>query len=136
MFRPDPRVEGRQLVCSQEDCQRKRRSKTQASWRARNPDYRNGTLLRKRAAQAQAAAQGAEDERGDALRRPDPLRVPACLASIPWDFAQDELGVSGSDLLAILGLSLLHTAKDQIEVEKSLFMRSYAATGSLGGKDP
>jgi hypothetical protein len=111
MFRPDSRVKDRQRVCSEEDCQHKRRSKTQASWRARNPDYHNGTLLKKRATHAQAAAQGAQDERGEPLRPPAPLKVPPALASIPWDFAQDELGSAGSDLLAILALLLLRTQK-------------------------
>ena len=134
-FRPDPRVKDRQRACSREACQRQRRSQTQASWRARNPDYRNGSQLKRRSAVAQAAHRGDQDGSGNAVRVPAPLAVPADLAPIPWDFVQAEIGVSGCDALAILAVLLVRLVKDQIETEKSLFMRSYTSVGDSVGKD-
>lgn len=128
-------MKDRQRACSREACQRQRRSKTQASWRARNPDYRNDSHLRRRSAAARAAERGERDSSGDEVRSPEPLPVPSALESIPWDFVQAEIGVSGCDVLRILAVLLVRLVKDQIGAEKSLFMRTYAPVARATGKD-
>ena len=128
-FRPDYRVKDRQRACSREACQRQRRSETQANWRDRNPTYQSAYRLKKRAARAQAAQAGECDAYGRLLSSPEPLWVPGVLGSIPWDHAQEEIGVATTDLLAVLAMLLVAFVKDQIEAEKSLFMRTYASVG-------
>lgn len=135
LFRPDPRVKDRQRACGRAPCQRQRRAQTQARWRARNPDYGNSSRLTVRSLIAQAADRGEQDDSGEAIRRPAPLPVPSLLASMPWDFAQAELGVGGCDVLALLAVFLARLVKDQIRVEKSLFMRTYSPVGDLARKD-
>ena len=97
-FRPDPRVGVRQRVCGQPECQATRRKKTQASWRARNPDYFLGRRMQARGVLAQP---------------PEPLRLPAPLSRLPWDIAQDEFGVKGADFIGVMGALLVHAAQDQ-----------------------
>jgi len=135
MFRPDCRVKDRQRACRREGCQHQRRRETQANWRARNPTYLSAYRLKKRAATAQAAQDGAVDARGDPVDCPEPLRVPRVLRSIPWDFAQAEIGVAATDLLAVLAMLLVAVVKDQIGAEKSLFMSTYVPVGNLERKD-
>jgi len=98
-FRPDPRVGVRQRACGKPECQVARRKKTQAQWRAKNPDYAAGYRLQRRSAQE---------------RPPEPLRVPAPLNRLPWDLAKDELGGQATDFLGIMGTLLVRSAKDQI----------------------
>jgi hypothetical protein len=126
-FRPDPRQGSRQRVCSGEDCQRKRRAKTQASWRARNPDYPASSQLKKRSAQAAAAKAGQRDQAtGEPICLPDPLPVPQALEMIPWSLAQEEIGVRAADFLALVATCLANRKKTR-EVPKILC--SSALTG-------
>lgn len=104
-FRPDPRVGSRQRACGDKGCQRKRRQKTQASWRARNPSYQTAYRLEQRAATAAAAANGGESD-GASLSPPRPLRPPLALRTFPWDLAETEFGFLGADLLLILTLRM------------------------------
>ena len=97
-FRPDPRVGDRQRACSRVECQRRRRSKTQAAWRAANADYFTARRIQARAAQPRPA---------------EPLRVWPPLDRLPWDIAQDEFGVQGADFLGVFGQVLVHYAQDQ-----------------------
>ena len=97
-FRPDPRVGDRQRACAAVACQQRRRARTQAVWRAANPDYFTARRIQARAA-------------GD--RPPEPLRVRPPLDRLPWDIAQDEFGVQGADFLGILGQVLRRHAQDQ-----------------------
>ena len=96
-FRPDFRVGKRQEACSKADCQRRRRSATQASWRERNPDY--GVAYR--------ILQQREEE------RPEPPKPRAPLDRLPWDIAQDEFKPAGAAFVAALGRVLVLHAKDQ-----------------------
>ena len=96
-FVPDRRVGRRQRACSAPACQIARRAQTQASWRRRNPDYfiahrlQHGVLLA-----------------DDGARPPvPPLVLPPPLSQLPWDLAQDEFGVVGTDFLGHLGRVLL-----------------------------
>ena len=98
-FRPDPRVGERQHTCSQGKCQTARRKKTQAQWRARNPEYGIAYRIEQRGAQAQP---------------PEPLRLPPPLSQLPWDLAKDEFGSKGADFIGVMGTLLLRSTKDQL----------------------
>jgi hypothetical protein len=99
---PDHRVGRRQRACSAPACQIARRAKTQASWRRRNPDYFVAHRLQHRRVLADAAPPPVA-----------PLVLPPPLSHLPWDLAQDEFGVMGTDFLGHLGRVLLDAAQDQ-----------------------
>jgi hypothetical protein len=120
-FHPDPRVGSRQRACGKRACQKKRRKKTQAAWRSENPEYFLRRRLQRRANAARAAEEAVEDpkklqalEGEEEVRRPEPLRVPRVLAPIPWDLAQDEIGVAATDFLVVTARLLVKVAQDQI----------------------
>jgi hypothetical protein len=103
----------RQRACTRPECQQERLKETQSKWRERNPDYFVDRRLRVRALAARAAQSrqvGAADE---LARRPAPLKVPAELRRIPWDLAQDEIGVQVTDFIAVVACLLVRIAKDQ-----------------------
>jgi hypothetical protein len=97
-FRPDPRVGSRQRACKKPECQAARRIRTQRRWRESRPDYFTARRIR---------------ERGEQARAPEPLRLPPPLSRLPWDIAQDEFGVQGTDFIGILSTVLLRAAQDQ-----------------------
>ncbi len=97
-FRPDPRIGGRQRACRRAECQAARRRQTQASWRARNPDYFIARRIQ---------------ERGALSQPPEPLRLPAPLSRLPWDLAQDQFGVQGADFMGVMGALLVRATQDQ-----------------------
>lgn len=135
LFLPDPRVGARQHACREKHCQRQRRAHTQASWRSRNPSYHADDRLKRRAATAAAAAaaERSGERDGDPARDPPAcppaaLRVPAVLASFPWDFAYTTLGFAGADLLASLALLLVrvvNVVKDEKMAERPLSTEVY-----------
>jgi len=98
-FRPDNRVGDRQSACGSADCQKARRQKTQASWRARNPGY----------ATAHRIVQRNQDEACEPLRTPPPLN------QLPWDLAKDQFGGQGADFIGVMGTLILRVAKDQFQ---------------------
>ena len=120
-FRPDPRVGARQRACGKPDCQAARRKKTQARWRAKNPDYAAGYRLQRRNSQERA---------------PEPLRVPAPLNRLPWDVAKDEIGGKATDFLGVMGTLLVRSAKDQIRLHLIDATRLPGALPPPDGKDP
>ena len=91
-FVPDGRVGRRQRACSASACQTARRARTQASWRRRNPDYFIAHRVQRRRLQAEAAEGGVL-----------PLVLPPPLSQLPWDLAQEEFGMAGTDFLGHLG---------------------------------
>lgn len=97
-FRPDPRVGDRQHACRTPECQAARRKKTQARWRAQNPEYGAAHRILQRSALE---------------RPPEPLRLPPPLSRLPWDLAKDEFGAKGADFIGVMGTLLLRSAKDQ-----------------------
>jgi hypothetical protein len=101
-FVPDGRVGRRQRACSATACQIARRARTQASWRRRNPDYFIAHRVQRRRLNA--------DEVQAAVL---PLVLPPPLSQLPWDLAQEEFGVAGTDFLGHLGRVLLRAAQDQ-----------------------
>lgn len=104
-FYPDRRVGARQRACSERSCQESRRSRTQASWRRRNPDYFTARRLQLRRV---------VKEEGTAL---EPLQLPPPLSHLPWDIAQDEFGPVGTDFLGHLGRVLLRCGQDERVVQ-------------------
>ena len=100
-FCPDRRVGDRQRVCSELSCQVRRRARTQASWRRRNPDYFTARRLQLRRV---------KQEEGVSV---EPLRLPPPLSQLPWDIAQDEFGLVGTDFLGHLGRVLLGSEQDE-----------------------
>lgn len=100
-FYPDRRVGDRQRACSESSCQEARRARTQASWRRRNPDYFTARRLQLRRV---------SKEEGAAI---EPLQLPPPLSRLPWDIAQDEFGVVGTDFLGHLGRVLLRSEQDE-----------------------
>ncbi len=120
-FRPHPRVGVRQRACGKPECQAARRKKTQAQWRANNPDYGAGYRLQRRSAQE---------------REPEPLRVPTPLNRLPWDVAKDEFGSKGTDFLGVMSALLMRSAKDQIRLHLIDAKRLPGALPPPGGKDP
>ena len=101
-FRPDPRVGTRQRTCSADECRTASRARTQADWRAANPDYFTARRIQ---------ARGAEPP------PPEPLRVRRPLDRLPWDLAQDEFGVQGAEFLGVFGRLLVQHAQDQRRAE-------------------
>src|ERR1017187_5636392 len=98
-FRPDGRVGSRQHACGNPECQTSRRQKPQASWRRRNPGYAIAWRIDRRAAQTPSP--------------PEPLRMPAPLNQLPWEFAKDQFGPQGADFIGVLGALMVRSAKDQ-----------------------
>ena len=98
-FRPDVRVGNRQRACGDPDCQKARRQRTQASWRARNPGY----------AAAHRITQRNQDKAAQSLRVPPPLN------QLPWDLAKDQFGGQGADFIGAMGTLILRAAKDQFQ---------------------
>jgi hypothetical protein len=47
---------------------------------------------------------------------PEPLRLPAPLAQLPWDIAKDQFGAQGADFLGVMGALIVRAAKDQFRV--------------------
>ena len=101
-FAPDRRVGCRQRACAAPACQIARRARTQASWRRRNPDYFIAHRVQRRRLRASEAQGGVP-----------PLVLPPPLSQLPWDLAQEEFGVAGTDFLGHLGRVLLEAAQDQ-----------------------
>jgi len=105
-FVPDRRVGRRQRACAAPACQIARRARTQASWRRRNPDYFIAHRVQRRRLQADEAQGGVP-----------PLLLPPPLSQLPWDLAQEEFGVAGTDFLGHLSRVLLVAAQDQKAVQ-------------------
>jgi len=88
-FRPDSRGGVRQRACHAPECQTARRQKTQASWRSRNPGYTIAWRIDRRATQVP--------------QPPEPLRLPAPLDQLPWEFAKDQFGVQRAAFIGVMG---------------------------------
>lgn len=95
----------------------RRRQATQAAWRDRNPEYFLECRLSERAALACEAAEAMSKPEagkfGEPPRRPAPLRMGGVLASLPWDFAQDEIGVQVTDFIGVVAKVLVSAQQDQ-----------------------
>jgi len=54
------------------------------------------------------------------LRRPPPLRLPGVLGRLPWDLAQDEIGVQTTDWIGLVARVVLFAVKDEIGQKRVL----------------
>jgi hypothetical protein len=104
-FTPNVHVGTRQRVCSAPACQEERQQRNRVSWRGR---HRDDAVKRRMVARRRRAA------KGEAV---DPLPMPAPLADLPWDMAQEEFRVQGADFLAHLGRVLLRATKEESRVQ-------------------
>jgi hypothetical protein len=100
-FRPDARVGARQRACSTPECQAERERAQQAAWRARNPDYGRARRLLEL----------------EAIEEADPPAPPRPLDRLPWDLAQMQFGIQGTEFLGQFGRVLAHHAQMQKEVQ-------------------
>lgn len=125
-FRPDKRVEGRQVSCSKVGCQRRRKDEAQSLWVAANPSYFHERWLRKRSEAAVAAEEAVRNPRqlrtpegakDPVPRRPSATRMWAPLDQVPWDLVQDEIGVQVTDVIGLVAKVLLTAVQDEIRVQ-------------------
>ena len=75
-FSPDNRVGDRQQTCGRPDCQRQRRRKMQATWRALNPDYFNARRIQARMPVAALPASPTQPGRSSSSAPPAPSAQP------------------------------------------------------------
>lgn len=117
-FLPDRRVGARQRTCSH-DCGAVLRQRTQAAWRGHNPDYWTARRVEAQVAKAedapsdarQGGSSGGDAPRGGGLRfRPPPAEV----ARVPWELVQDEFGVQGCVLIALILRLALRRPQDEM----------------------
>ena len=120
-FRPDVRVGDKQHTCSRPECQAARLKQTQASWRARNPDYFVAWRI-----QARAALEG----------KPRQARLPSPLSKLPWDIAEEEFGAKGAVFIGAMGKLLFEAAKDPFERQVVDFSRDAVTLPPTPAKDP
>ena len=120
-FWPNPRVGHRQQTCSDPACQVARRKKTQAKWRAANPDYAIGRRLTVR--HANDAKRATPPQQALPQKKPPAPRMPAPLDRLPWDDAQDQFGAKGADFIMEFGRLLVRAGqvrqdqKDQMRTQ-------------------
>ncbi len=115
-FMPDRRVGSRQKACSNPECQEKRRHRTQANWRERNPEYERARWIRDRSIKAEAADKAKKEPPTPGKkrpRRPLPIRVGGQLREVPWETIQDEIGVQVTDAIAVTALLIIKATQDQ-----------------------
>ena len=103
-----------QRVCSKEECQKQRRVETQASWRARHPEYQKSRRLYRRSVQAEAAQLALEDG-SETVVVVNPLRLPSEFHSLPWARATDRFGIELTDFLAMVARALI---SKRVEVQR------------------
>lgn len=114
-FWPNARVGNRQNACSDPACQAARRKKTQAKWRAANPDYAVGRRLNER--QAKRANVVPMHTNMPQVKPPPPLD------QLPWDVAEDQFEAQSADFMKEFGRVLLRAGqgwkdqKDQMQAQ-------------------
>ena len=118
-FLPNPRVGARQKTCGDPKCQRLRRRKQDAAWRARHPDYDRGRRWQNRLDRTLATGKVVP-----------PREVP--LVGVPWDLAEQVLGPGPVMIAAELaGLMGRHA---QVEMGRQLrVLEGKSARLALGG---
>jgi hypothetical protein len=55
--------------------------------------------------------------KGPVPRRPAAIRMGAPLDRVPWELAQDEIGVQVTDLIGVVAKVLLRATQDEIRVQ-------------------
>ncbi len=105
-YLPDPRTRHRQKTCGLDECRIEWRRRTQARWRARNPDYAAERRLRSQAEKAEKAKTG--EATAVSIRAP-----PKAIDKVPWELGAEALGVPGALFIAFVLRLLLRGAKDE-----------------------
>ena len=103
-------------MCGKAECRVLHRQKTQAQWRRRNRGYAIAYRIDQRATQSESPT--------------EPLRVPAPLDRLPWEFAKDEFGSQRADFIGIMGALMVRTAKDEF---RAYVLDSTMVSGTLPG---
>jgi hypothetical protein len=110
-------------VCGKPECQRERRKRKQAEWRAEHPGYFRAIRLRKRSNEAEAAEEAMEQPSkkagGVVVKWPSPLRVPKILSEVPWELAQSKIGVQATDFIVVTALLILRLVQSQRRLQSS-----------------
>jgi hypothetical protein len=104
-------VGDRQRVCSDPECQRKRQAQNQAAWLARQPGYFLARRIAERAMR--------REETG----RDVPMRAPGAMTRLPWDLAQEELGVQATDFIWQFGKVLTRQAQEEMRFQAAVIAK-------------
>lgn len=116
----------RQISCSKAECRQRRKREAQSRWLNGNREYFVERRLRKRSEAAAAADEAAnrpcqfrsmDPAKGPVPRRPAAIRMGAPLDRVPWELAQDEIGVQVTDLIGLVAKVLLRATQDEIRVQ-------------------
>lgn len=119
---PDPRVGSRQRTCGSSECRRACHRRADRAWHARHPDYDRGRRLQKKL--EQAAEKGAPER---------PEKAP--LSGLPWDVAQDVMGLQLLVIIMELAKVLVRHAQDKRRVQVAEFKGESRRHGGHGAQD-
>jgi hypothetical protein len=114
-FLPDVRVGARQVTCGATACQRTRRERTHAAWRAENADYDVDRRWREAvdAAKAEPEATSVTETQGPG-------------AGVPWDVVQDEMRVEARVILAGVVRVIGRWAQTEMRTQHAVFAEEFA----------
>lgn len=112
----------RQRTCGRPECRRTRHRKADRAWHARHPDYDRGRRWQKKL--AQAAQKGAPE-------RPEE----APLSGLPWDVAQDAIGLQVVVIILELAKVLVRHAQDERRTQVAVFKGESRKHGGCGAQD-
>ena len=101
LFRPDPRVRGRQRTCLDPGCQQELHRQTCAAWHDRNPEWDRETRLRKTLLKDGPALAAGADPTG----------------RFNWERARDEMGGQPAAVIEELAKYLVGWVRDEIRRE-------------------
>lgn len=121
-FQPDPRVGARQRTCGSPECRRARHRRADRAWHARHPDYDRGRRWQRKLAQAEQTGSPTRPE-----TRP--------LAKVPWDVAQDEMGLQVVVIIMELAKVLVRHAQDERRAQVAVFKGKSGGHGGSGAQD-
>lgn len=119
---PDPRVGSRQRTCGSSECRRVRHRRADRAWHARHPDYDRGRRWQKKLAEA---------ARKEAAERPEE----APLSGLPWDVAQDAMGLEVVVIIMELAKVLVRHAQDERRAQIAVFKGEYRRHGGQAAQD-
>ena len=122
-FRSDPRVGDRQRTCGSAECKRKRHRRVDRAWRERNANYGRGRRWH----------QALERARQAGKLSPGPAGPP--LGGVPWDLAQDAMGVQGCVIIAELAGVLVRHVQDEMQQQLAGFAEEFRALRHFPGQD-
>lgn len=122
-FRPDPRVGERQRTCGSAECKRRRHRRVDRAWHGRHPDYDHGRRWHEALERARRAGK----------LSPGPAGPP--LAEVPWDLAQDAMGIQGCVIVAQLAAVLVRHAQDEMRQQVAGLAEEFRTQSQLPRQD-